>query len=149
MRSRVDGEMPKRSFRLLKEELRKQIPRITLLAFPLSYLLTRKTRGHAQALYREFSYALEAGQSYLHEVFPGLRTIRAFNAESYEKGRWQEWIERHWRIKARVATFHELIRIVLPEFINYAAAGLIFGNGAFEIIQGRMTLVVQQSSIVG
>ena len=33
-----------------------------------------------------------------------------------------------------------MIRIVLPEFINYAAAGLIFGNGAFEIIQGRMTL---------
>ena len=31
MRSRDDGEMPKRSFRLLKEELRKQIPRITLL----------------------------------------------------------------------------------------------------------------------
>ena len=113
---------------------------LALLAFPLSYLLTRKTRGHAQALYREFSNALEAGQSYLHEVFPGLRTIRAFNAESYEKGRWQEWVERHWRIKARVATFHELIRIVLPEFINYAAAGLVFGYGAFEIIQGRMTL---------
>ena len=53
---------------------------LALLAIPLSYLLTRKTRGHANALYREFSNALEAGQSYLNEIFPGLRTIRAFNA---------------------------------------------------------------------
>lgn len=113
---------------------------LALLAFPLSYLLTRKTRGHAENLYGEFSNALEAGRSYLHELFPGLRTVRAFNAEAYEKGRWQSWIERHWRIKARVTTFHELIRTLLPEFINYAAAGLAFGYGAFEIIQGRLTV---------
>ncbi len=113
---------------------------LSRLAFPFAYLLTRKTRGHAENLYGEFSNALEAGQSYLHEVFPGLRTVRAFNAEVHEKGRWQRWIERHWRIKARVTTFHELIRTLLPEFINYAAAGLAFGYGAFEIIQGRLTV---------
>ncbi len=113
---------------------------LSLLAFPFAYLLTRKTRGHAENLYGEFSNALEAGQSYLHEVFPGLRTVRAFNAEVHEKGRWQSWIERHWRIKARVTTFHELIRTLLPEFINYAVAGLAFGYGAFEIIQGRLTV---------
>ena len=113
---------------------------LALLAFPLSYLLTRKTRGHAETLYRSFSNVLEAGQSYLHELFPGQRTVRAFNAEAHEEGRWQEWIERHWRIKARVETFHELIRTILPEFINYVAAGLVFGYGAFEIIQGRLTI---------
>lgn len=113
---------------------------LALLAFPLSYLLTRKTRGHAETLYRSFSNILEAGQSYLHELFPGQRTVRAFNAEAHEEGRWQEWIERHWLIKARVETFHELIRTILPEFINYVAAGLVFGYGAFEIIQGRLTI---------
>ncbi len=30
---------------------------LALLAIPLTYLLTRKTRGHAQALYREYSNA--------------------------------------------------------------------------------------------
>ncbi len=113
---------------------------MALLAFPFSYLLTRKTRGHAESLYSEFSNALEAGRSYLHEVWPGLRTVRAFNAEAHERGRWQNWIERHWHIKARVTTFHELILRLLPEFINYAAAGLAFGYGAFEIIQGRLTV---------
>ena len=91
---------------------------LALLAFPLSYLLTRKTRGHAHALYNGFSNALEAGQSYLNEIFPGLRTIRAFNAEAYEQQRWREWLTNHRRIKAKVATFHELIRVVLPEFIS-------------------------------
>lgn len=113
---------------------------LALLAFPLSYLLTRKTRGYAQGLYREFSKVLEDGKSYLHEVFPGLRTIRVFNAETHEKMRWHRWIGRHWRVKAKVHTFHELIRTVLPEFINYMAAGLIYGYGAFEIINGRMTV---------
>lgn len=113
---------------------------LALLAFPLSYLLTARTRGYARGLYREFSNVLEDGKSYLYEVFPGLRTIRAFNAEDYENMRWREWAERHWRIKAKVHTFHEMIRTVLPEFINYAAAGLIFGYGAFEIINGRMTV---------
>ncbi len=113
---------------------------LALLAFPFSFLLTRKTRGHAESLYDEFSTTLEAGRSYLHEVWPGLRTVRAFNAEGHERKRWQSWIERHWHIKARVTTFHELIRTLLPEFINYAAAGLAFGYGAFEIIQGRLTV---------
>ena len=113
---------------------------LALLAFPLSYLLTLKTRGRVQTLYQDQSNVLEAGQSYLTEVFPGLRTIRAFNAEGYEKGRWREWLTAHRRIQARVATFHELIRMVLPESINNVAAGLVFGYGAFEIIQGRLTV---------
>jgi len=113
---------------------------LALLAFPFSFLLTRKTRDHAESLYNEFSSTLEAGQSYLHEVWPGLRTVRAFNAEGHERKRWQSWVERHWRIQAKVTTFHELIRTLLPEFINYAAAGLAFGYGAFEIIQGRLTV---------
>ena len=43
---------------------------LALLAFPLAYLLTRKTRGRAQSLYRDQSDLLEAGQSYLHQVSP-------------------------------------------------------------------------------
>ena len=113
---------------------------LALLAFPISYLLTRKTRNHAQTLERDFSDTIEAGQSYLNEFFPGMRTIRAFNAEPYEKARWQDWLVKHRSIKARVTAFHELIRIVLPETVNYVAAGLIFGYGAFEIIQGRLTV---------
>jgi len=113
---------------------------LALLAFPLSYLLTRKTRRQARTLERDFSNTLEAGQSYLNEFFPGMRTIRAFNAEPYENARWQDWLVKHRSIKARVTAFHELIRIVLPETVNYVAAGLVFGYGAFEIIQGRLTI---------
>ncbi|MDE0632496.1 MAG: ABC transporter ATP-binding protein [Caldilineaceae bacterium] len=57
---------------------------LTLLAFPLSLLLTRKTCNHSQRLDRDFSNILEAGQSYLTEFFPGMRTIRAFNAEKVD-----------------------------------------------------------------
>ncbi len=71
---------------------------LALLAFPLSYLLTLKTRGRVQTLYQDQSNVLEAGQSYLTEVFLGLRTIRAVNAEAYERGRWREWLTAHRRI---------------------------------------------------
>ena len=113
---------------------------LALLAFPLSFLLTRKTRNYTQNLYRELSNTLESGESYLNELFPGLRAVRAFNAEAYEKTRWREWLTAHRRIKATVSAFHELIRIVMPESINYVVAGLIFAYGAFEIIQDRLTI---------
>ncbi len=113
---------------------------LALLAFPLSFLLTRKTRNYTQNLYRDLSNTLESGESYLNELFPGLRTVRAFNAESYEQARWREWLTAHRRIRATVSAFHELIRIVMPESINYVVAGLIFAYGAFEIIQGRLTV---------
>ncbi len=113
---------------------------LALLAFPLSFLLTRKTRNYTRNLYRDLSNTLESGESYLNEFFPGLRTVRAFNAEASEKARWREWLTAHRRIKATVSAFHELVRIVLPESINYVVAGLIFAYGAFEIIQGRLTV---------
>ena len=113
---------------------------LALLAFPISFLLTRKTRSYTRNLYRDLSNTLESGESYLNELFPGLRTVRAFNAEASEKARWREWLTAHRRIKATVSAFHELIRIVLPESINYVVAGLIFAYGAFEIIQGRLTV---------
>ncbi len=113
---------------------------VALLAFPLSFLLTHKTRNYTQSLYRDLSNTLESGESYLNEFFPGLRTVRALNAQAHEKGRWREWLTAHRRIKATVSAFHEMIRIVLPESINYVVAGLIFAFGAFEIIQGRLTI---------
>lgn len=113
---------------------------LALLAFPLSFLLTRKTRNYTENLYRGLSNTLESGESYLNELFPGLRTVRAFNAKAYEKGRWREWLTAHRRIKATVSVFHELIRIVMPESINYIVAGLVFAYGTFEIIQGRLTV---------
>ncbi|MXY94653.1 MAG: ABC transporter ATP-binding protein [Caldilineaceae bacterium SB0664_bin_27] len=113
---------------------------LTLIAFPLSLLLTRKTRNHSQRLDRDFSSILEAGQSYLTEFFPGMRTIRAFNAERHEEARWQDWLVRHRSIRAKAMAFHEMIRIVLPETVNYVAAGLVFGYGALEIVQGRLTI---------
>ena len=113
---------------------------LALLAFPLSFLLTRKTRNYTQNLYRDLSNTLESGESYLNELFPGLRTVRAFNAETYEKARWREWLTAHRRIKATVSAFHELIRIVMPESINYLVAGLVFAYGAFETVQGRLTV---------
>ena len=113
---------------------------LALVAFPLSFLLTRKTRNYTQNLYRDLSNTLEWGESYLNELLPGLRTVRASNAESYENARWREWLTAHRSIKAKVSAFHELIRIVMPESINYVVAGLVFAYGAFEIIQGRLTV---------
>ena len=113
---------------------------LALLAFPLSLLLTRKTRNYTQNLYRELSNTLEWGESYLNELFPGMRTARAFNAEAFEKARWGEWLTTHRRIKAKISAFHELIRFVLPESINYVVAGLVFAYGAFEIVQGSLTI---------
>ena len=111
-----------------------------ILAFPFSYILTKRMAGYAKELEQEFSDTLEDGQSYLQEFFSGLRTVRGFNGEVYEKKRWWEWIMRHWKIKAKGLVFHNLVRTLPSDFINNLVIGLIFGYGAFEIINGRMSI---------
>jgi len=113
---------------------------LALLAFPSSFILSKRIAGYAKSLDKEFSDILEEGETYLQEVFSGLRTVRAFNGQGREKGRWWNWIVRHWKIKAKSLVFHNMARTLLPDSINNLAIGLIFGYGAFEIVQGKMSI---------
>ena len=113
---------------------------ITLLAFPPSYLLARIAGGRERRLFHEQTDILSSGQSYITEVFDNIKTVKSFTGESREMAWWKGWTRRHWRNKARMIAHHDLFRFGFWVAIQNVVRGLIFGYGAFEVVNGRATV---------
>ena len=113
---------------------------ITLLAFPPTYLFSKRLENYDRTLSREFFRLLESCSSILQQVFSGIRTVRSFNGEAHEKARWDIWIRQHWAIKAKAEALHNVILILPTHIVDRVLMGVIFGVGAFEIINGSLTI---------
>ena len=113
---------------------------ITLLAFPPSYLLARVAGSRERRLFNEQTDILSSGQSYVTEVFDNIKTVKSFTAESRETAWWEGWTRRNWRNKARMTAHHDLFRFGFWVAIQNVVRGLIFGYGAFEVVNGRATV---------
>ncbi len=113
---------------------------ITLLAFPITYLFSKRLKNYVRMLEEEFQRILESGSSTLQQVFSGIRTVRSFSGEAHEKARWDAWIKRHWQVRAKTETLHNLILILPTHVVDRVLMGLVFGVGAFEIINDRLTI---------
>ena len=113
---------------------------ITLLAFPITYLFSKRLKNYVRMLEEEFQRILESGSSTLQQVFSGIRTVRSFSGEVHEKARWDAWIKRHWEVRAKTETLHNLILILPTHVVDRVLMGVVFGVGALEIINDRLTI---------
>ena len=113
---------------------------ITLLAFPPSYLLARVAGSRERRLFHEQTDILSSGQSYITEVFDNIKTVKSFTGEGREMAWWEGWTRRNWRNKARMIAHHDLFRFGFWATIQNVVRGLIFGYGAFEVVNGRATV---------
>ncbi len=113
---------------------------ITLLAFPPSYILARVAGSRERRLNNEQNDILSSGQSYVTEVFDNIKTVKSFTGESREIAWWEGWTRRNWRNKARMIAHHDLFQFGFWVAIQNVVRGLIFGYGAFEVVNGRATV---------
>jgi ABC-type multidrug transport system fused ATPase/permease subunit len=117
-----------------------QLLLIVLIAFPVTHLFVSAIKSYASNLDRSLYQTLQAGSSYLQEVIPGIRTVRSFHAMSLEDQKWAEWIEQHRAIKTKSITFHNLALSLPINLINYLVLGLVYGYGALQIMDNRLTV---------
>ncbi|MYB76847.1 MAG: ABC transporter ATP-binding protein [Chloroflexi bacterium] len=113
---------------------------VSLVIFPVSYLFARRMYTFAEGLDGELHRSRDKAMSYLQDVMPGMRTVRAHTAEPYESARWLAWIKADWQIKARTVTFHNLVRTLPMDLIQHFGVGLVYGYGAYEVISGRLSI---------
>ncbi|MCY4528836.1 MAG: ABC transporter ATP-binding protein [Chloroflexi bacterium] len=113
---------------------------ITLLAFPPSYLLARVAGSRERRLNSEQMDIVSSGHSYITEVFDNIKTVKSFTGESREADWWEGWTRRNWRNKARMIAHHDLFRFGFWVALQNVVRGLIFGYGAFEVVNGRATI---------
>ena len=113
---------------------------VLFVAYPIAHGIGRRLGSKAGKLDTEAGRVREQGSSYLIEFISGLRTIRACNGHRSEADRWDRWLEDFRRIKSRSGVFHDVARLLVPEFINQVGLVIVFGYGVFEILGDRMTL---------
>ncbi len=113
---------------------------VSLVIFPISYLFARRMYAYAEGLDGELHQSRDKAMTYLQDVMPGMRTVRAHTAEPYESARWLAWIKADWQIKARTVTFHNLVRTLPMDLIQHFGVGLVYGFGAYEVISGRLSI---------
>lgn len=113
---------------------------VSLVAVPFFYLFAHWMRKYAESLDREFLQVLEEGSNYLQDAIPGMRTVRAHTAAPYEAARWLDWLKVHWRIKAKTVSFHTLVLTLPLDLMQNVGIGLVYGYGAYEVINGRLEI---------
>ncbi len=117
-----------------------QLMVITLLAFPITYLFSKRLQTYVRALYDEFLRILESGSSLVQQVFSGIRAVRSFAGEAHEKARFESWIRQHSEIRAKAETLYSLMLIMPTHVVDRVLMGVVFGVGALQIIDDRLTI---------
>ena len=110
----------------------------SLVAVPFFYLFAHRMRKYAESLDREYIQIREQGVNYLQDAIPGMRTVRTHTAAPYEAARWLEWLKLHWRNKAKSITFHNLVLTLPLDLMQNVGVGLVYGYGAYEVVNGRL-----------
>ncbi len=110
----------------------------SLVAVPFFYLFAHRMRKYAESLDREYIQIREQGENYLQDAIPGMRTVRTHTAAPYEAARWLEWLKLHWRNKAKNITFHNLVLTLPLDLMQNVGVGLVYGYGAYEVVNGRL-----------
>ena len=77
--------------------------------------------------------------SLMHEIFSGIRVVKAFARERYEQGRFQQ--EASTTLQARMQlTWQESFFAALINVITTAGTALILFAGGYQVMQGRISI---------
>ena len=113
---------------------------VAMFAVPVTFVITRKLTRKSEALDRPLSDHVERGNRFLQETFAGIKTVRSLSGESRERRFWQDWLRQHKTQKLKTVAFHHIVVAFPNEVINSVVIGLLFGVGAFGIMNGSMSI---------
>ena len=109
-------------------------------ALPATYLVTRFLTRYSKEMDRQVNDQGKVSESFLYEVFNAFRTIRMFNGEEHAMRRWAGHMDSLTRIKIRGAALHDIMLTFPNEVINGLVLGVLLGYGAFQVMDGAVTI---------
>ncbi len=113
---------------------------VAMFAVPVTFAITRRLTRKSEALDRPLSDHAERGNRFLQETFAGIKTVRSLSGESRERRFWQDWLKHHKNLKLKTVAFHHIVVAFPNEVINSVVIGILFGVGAFGIMDGSMSI---------
>ena len=96
-------------------------------------------RMKVRALWREFQERMSVLTRVMEENLAGIRVVRAFSAQKYELGKFDEWQQR------TLAPAIEMVRVryfntSMMTFSYFVAMGLVLWFGGMRVIDGQITV---------
>ncbi|MCA1595223.1 MAG: ABC transporter ATP-binding protein/permease, partial [Chloroflexi bacterium] len=113
---------------------------VTLLAVPPSLYVSGKVAKRSAHLDSQFRELLEDAQGAVNEIVLGARTIRAFNGQEREAARWDAWLLQYRSVVSRSSALHNVVLTLPADIVNNVVLGLVMGVGAYQSINGRMSI---------
>ena len=113
---------------------------VLLISVPVLQFIAKVLQSKSREMDRELHGIHQEGERYLREAVDGLRTIRSLNGTGFEQSRWQQWIRKHWSIKARAIVLHDLVLAHLSPIAVALATSMAFGFGTFRVVEGSISV---------
>lgn len=120
--------------------LNAELAAVFCAALPATYLVTRYLTRYSKEMDREVNDQGKVSESFLYEVFDAFRTIRMFSGEGHAMKRWAGHMDRFNRIRIRGAALHDIMLTFPNEVINGLVLGVLLGYGAFQAMDGAVTI---------
>lgn len=120
--------------------LNAELAAVFCAALPATYLVTRYLTRYSKEMDRQANEQGKVSESFLYEVFTAFRTIRMFNGEQHATTRWAGHMDKLTRIKIRGAALHDIMLSFPNEVINGLVLGVLLGYGAFQAMDGAVTI---------
>ncbi len=120
--------------------LNAELAAVFCAALPATYLVTRYLTRYSKEMDREVNDQGKVSESFLYEVFDAFRTIRMFSGEGHAMKRWAGHMDRFNRIRIRGAALHDIMLTFPNEVINGLVLGVLLGYGAFQAMDGTVTI---------
>ena len=110
------------------------------VALPATWLVTRYLTRYSKEMDRRSHKQVKLAESFLYEVVGAFRTIRMFTGEEHAKTGWADRTGRYTRLKIRGAALHDIMLTFPNEVINGVVLGVLLGFGAFQAMDGEVTI---------
>lgn len=94
----------------------------------------RRLRKVSGSIQQEFANLTDR----LSQIFQGVRQVKAYNAEEFEKGRAGDLIDRVKKLNIKSARVGNMSTPVNEILVGFVAAGIIT-YGGFQVVEGNMT----------
>lgn len=117
-------------------------PRMTLVAMtfvPVGAVATTYFGRVMRGLSRRVQDALADSNVVAEETIAGIRTVRSFAREGHEVGRYEEAVDRSYRLAARRAVAIGGFRGLIG-FVGYGAVALVVWYGGRQVVRGGLTV---------
>lgn len=112
---------------------------LTLSILPLLIIVTSLFRKKVRVVFRNIRLNVSSMNSFLNEFISGIQTVKLFQQESAQKGKFDELNLENRRLWIR-SVFYYASFFPVVEFLSSLALGLILWYTAGNILSGMMTV---------